>query len=413
MYGKIYEEYNKEDTMAELITCPGCNALIESGRKFCEFCGTPLTQGEVNPTAPKNGQKIEEYKCPACGSPLVFSSDSGKLRCGSCENEYEVGTIQQYSQNNTEAEFDWSTYSDALGGTLPEMTVYNCKSCGAEIITDGTTAATHCPYCDNEVVITEKLTGALRPNGVIPFAVNKNGIKEKIQEFCRGKKLLPNNFFTDQMIDEVQGIYVPVWLFDGRLDGQLSLDGTSTSSYTNGNYRYTETNHYLVECDGGMTFSRVPVDGSAKMPDDLMNSIEPYDYSKIVPFDGQYLSGFLADRYDKGPDDSIPTASERMMNSALNAFTSEIVRQSPAVSSVSLRNNGLSLTNPSVKYVLLPVYLFNCKYGGNTYRFAMNGQTGKLVGELPIDKGKKRKAFWVPFLIAAAITFLIIFLLTR
>lgn len=396
--------------MAETVKCPVCNADTAAGRNFCEYCGSRLNPQAVNPTAPKNGSKIEEYKCPACGAPLVFSSDSGKLSCGSCGNEYEVGTIQQYQENYTGAEFDWSSYADSLGGTLPEMTVYSCKSCGAEIITDGTTAATHCPYCDNEVIITEKLTGALRPNGIIPFKVNKKDIKEKIREFCAGKKLLPNNFFTDQMIDEVQGVYVPVWLFNGRLDGSVSFDGTSSSSHTDGSYRYTETSHWLVECDGGMRFERVPVDGSAKMPDDLMNSIEPFDYSQIVPFDGQYLSGFLADRYDKGPDDSIPTASERMMNSAVKAFTSAAASQS-AASSVTLRNNGLKLTDPSVKYVLLPVYLFNVKYGGKLYRYAMNGQTGKLVGELPIDNGKKRKYFWLPFLAGAAITFLIAYLL--
>ena len=286
------------------------------------------------------------------------------------------------------------------------MTSYICKSCGAEIITDGTTAATHCPYCDNEVIITEKLTGALKPNGVIPFKLDKSGIKQKIQEFCKGKKLLPNDFLSQQLIDKVQGVYVPVWLFDGKLDGTISFDGTTSSSYTTGNYRYTEVSHYLIECDGGMAFSRVPVDGSAKMDDDLMNSIEPYDYSQIVPFDGQYLSGFLADRYDKGPDESIPTASARMMNSAVNAFRGAVPNYS-----ITLRNNGLNLYDPSVKYVLLPVYIFNYKYNGNLYRFAMNGQTGKLVGELPIDKGKKARAFWVPFLIASAIALVILLLI--
>ena len=395
--------------MAETVKCPRCNAEVEAGRKFCAYCGADVTLSQA-PPRPEAEQTVE-YKCPSCGSALVFSTDSGKLRCGSCENEYDVGTIKQYQNNKTEAEFKWDqSYTSALNETLPEMTSYICRSCGAEIITDGTTAATHCPYCDNEVVITEKLTGALRPNGIIPFKLDKAGIKQKIAEFCKGKKLLPKNFFNDQKIDAIQGVYVPVWLFDGTLDGSVSLNGTTSSSYTTGNYRYTETSHYLITCDGGMNFSRVPVDGSEKMPDDLMNSIEPFDYSQIVPFDGQYLSGFLADRYDKGPDASIPIASERMMNSAVNAFASAAA---PGFGNVSLRNNGLSLQNPSVKYVLLPVYVFNCEYGGQKYRFAMNGQTGKLVGELPIDKGKKRRAFWIPFLIAAAITFVILWFLLK
>ena len=394
--------------MADTEKCPVCGADIEAGSKFCEFCGSNLQQ-QQQPKKPES-ERTEEYKCPACGSALVFNTESGKLKCGSCDNEYDVGTIKQYQSNNTEAEFQGDKkYTNALNETLPEMTSYICKSCGAEIITDGTTAATHCPFCDNEVIITEKLTGALKPNGVIPFKIDKKGIKEKIEEFCRGKKLLPKNFFTDQKIDAIQGVYVPVWLFDGKLDGVVSLDGTTTSSYTTGNYRYTETSHYLITCDGSMEFTRVPVDGSEKMPDDLMNSIEPFDYSQIVPFDGQYLSGFLADRYDKDPDASIPTASQRMMNSAVSAFRSAVSHYS----SVSLRNNGLSLKDPSVKYVLLPVYVFNCDYKGEKYRFAMNGQTGKLVGELPIDKGKKARAFWIPFLIAAAIVFLILWCLTK
>ena len=394
--------------MADTVKCPVCGADIEAGSKFCEFCGSDL-QKQQQPKKPES-ERTEEYKCPACGSALVFNTESGKLKCSSCDNEYDVGTIKQYQSNRTEAEFQWDKkYTNALNETLPEMTSYICQSCGAEIITDGTTAATHCPYCDNEVIITEKLTGALKPNGVIPFKIDKKGIKEKIQEFCRGKKLLPKNFFTDQKIDAIQGVYVPVWLFDGKLDGKVSLDGITSSSYTTGNYRYTETSHYLITCDGSMEFTRVPVDGSEKMPDDLMNSIEPFDYSQIVPFDGQYLSGFLADRYDKGPDESIPTASQRMMNSAVSAFGAAASQYS----SVTLRNNGLNLYDPSVKYVLLPVYIFNCEYKGTKYRFAMNGQTGKLVGELPIDKGKKARAFWIPFLIAAAIVFLILWFLTK
>ena len=394
--------------MADTVKCPFCNADIEPGLKFCSFCGSDLRQKE--PTMPE-GERTEQYKCPACGSPLVFSTESGKLKCSSCDNEYDVGTIKQYQNNKTEAEFKWDKkYTDSLNGTLPEMTSYICQSCGAEIITDGTTAATHCPYCDNEVIITEKLTGALKPNGVIPFKIDKKGIKEKIAQFCTGKKLLPKNFFNEQKIDAVQGVYVPVWLFDGKLDGSVSLNGSTSSSYTTGNYRYTETSHYLITCDGSMEFTRVPVDGSEKMPDDLMNSIEPFDYSQIVPFDGQYLSGFLADRYDKDPDASIPTASQRMMNSAISAFSKNAASD---LSGVTLRNNGLNLKDPSVKYVLLPVYIFNLDYAGKKYRFAMNGQTGKLVGELPIDKGKKARAFWIPFLIAAAIVFIILWFLTR
>ena len=392
--------------MSETKKCALCGGDIGAGDKFCPYCGAPADAYVSNR---KESEQTEQYKCPSCGAALVFSAATGKLSCASCGNEYDIGTIKEYQKNNTEASFEWSEkYRDLLKDTLPEMTVYTCRSCGAQIITDGATAATHCPYCDNEVVITEKLDGALRPNGIIPFKIVGNGVKQKIREFCRGKKLLPNNFFDDHKIDKVQGVYVPVWLYDSRLDGKISFDGTTTSSYISGNYRYTTTKHYLIECDGGMAFSNVPADGSVKMDDDLMNSIEPYDFSQIVPFDGQYLSGFLADRYDRDPDKCIPAASERMMNSTVARFSSMVNEYS-----IKLRNNAMKLSDPSVKYVLLPAYVFNLIYDNKTYRFAMNGQTGKLVGELPIDKRKKRLAFLIPFIITFIIAWIIWYLIMR
>ena len=296
--------------------------------------------------------------------------------------------------------FSWGNYKAGLQTNTDASTkVYICKSCGAEILTDGTTAATHCPYCDSEVVIndafdgglaTDRLTGGLRPNGVIPFKVTKEQMKQIVGEFGKGKKLLPRDFFTNKRVNDVQGIYVPFWLFDGTVNGMVEFDAKKVSRYEEGDYRVEETKYYSLERGGQLSFRNVPVDGAEKMDDAMMESLGPYRFEEMVDFQTAYLSGFLADRFDRDPDESIPRAEELMEASTVERLQ-ETTRD---YSEVRAAKKSLYVSNPSVKYVLLPVYIINCKYGGRDYRYAINGQTGKMVGELPVSKQRKNAYFW-------------------
>lgn len=334
------------------------------------------------------------YKCPACGAALKFSANDGELMCDACGNKYKVEALQMLSQSEqSNSEFDWSAYKEAFEAceTLDNTKVYTCVSCGAAVQTDATTAATHCPYCDNEVVINDRLSGGIKPNFIIPFKIDKKALKDCITEYTKGKKLLPKNFFSDRVIDNVQGVYVPFWLFDAGLDGGMDFEASSVKFFSDSHYNYTKTDHFLITMDGQMGFTKVPVDGSAKMDDSLMDSLEPFNYSEMVPFDTSYLSGFLADRFDENPDISLPRASKRMLQSATDAFITQI---GSAYSSPTLRSNRMKIENAGVKYALLPVYLINIKHDGKVYQFAVNGQTGKTVGELPISKKRK----WLYFL---------------
>ena len=349
------------------------------------------------------------YKCPSCGAALRFSADSGELKCDACGNTYKTETIKMLSMSDeSNEEFVWGNYKETFenGETLDNTKVYTCVSCGASVECDATTAATHCPYCDNEIVINDRLTGGIKPNFIIPFKIDKSGLKDKIAEYTKGKKLLPKNFFSEQIIDKIQGIYVPFWLFDTFLDGEMDFDASLLKYFSDSRYNYTKTDHFLINMDGEMSFAKVPVDGSAKMDDDLMDSLEPYNYSEMLPFDSAYLSGFLADRFDEDPDASLPRASKRILKSAADAFISQIGRE---YSSSSLRSNRMKITNASVKYALLPVYLINVKHDGKNYRFAVNGQTGKTVGELPISKTKKRYYFCKFAAIATAVASVVAF----
>ncbi|MBR4720526.1 MAG: hypothetical protein IK057_02055 [Clostridia bacterium] len=343
------------------------------------------------------------YKCLSCGSPLVYDS-KGKLKCNSCDSEYDLETLKKYSESeNGDSEFDWQDYKKAFEQNkqnIENTAVYICRSCGAEIETNPQTAATHCPYCDNEIILNDRVGSSLKPNGIIPFKVDRNGLENAVKAYFEGKRLLPNKFKNQHKIGKIQGVYVPFWLFDATLDGQMLLEGTETKSYSDSEYDYTEVDHYLVDIDGTMTFKRIPVDASIKMDDDLMDSLEPYNYSDIVDFETAYLSGFLADRFDASPDDSLPRASERMRNSAEEVFINSVNR---SFDTITRKSSNMNILNSSVRYVMLPVYLLNVEYKGKNYRFAINGQTGKVVGELPISKIKKRFYFLLTFLISLGI----------
>lgn len=335
------------------------------------------------------------FKCPNCGSPLKYSAEQGLFACEFCDSTFTFDEVKD-ADVNAETPFDWGDYA----ANVPEehldgMVSYVCKSCGAEVVTDAVTAATHCPYCGNVMVMEENLSGLLKPNGVIPFRVDKKKLKDIVRQYCSGKRLLPNNFLDTHKIEEVKGVYVPFWLYDCRADGTMSFDATRVRTWADSQYYYTETSRYLVNCEGGMGFAKVPADGSQRMDDALMDSIEPYDLAELKEYAPGYLSGFFADRFDDDAEACLPRIDRRVQNTLAEAFRTSLRGFATAVPV----HRNLHLSNTSVKYVLLPVYLITASYQGETYRFAVNGQTGKMTGNLPISKGK----YWAWFLGISAV----------
>ena len=330
---------------------------------------------------------VKEYKCPSCSSALKFDPASEMLHCSACGSFYDPLQLSGEHRHMESKAFDWQNFKDGL--IREERTgnkVYNCRSCGATIEADPSLGATKCPYCGNNVVLDDKFTGDFMPNGIIPFKVMPGDIKSCF----KGLPLLPNDFIEQIAVGKVKGVYVPFWLYDAGMDGGMYFRGTKILSYSSGYYMITETRHYALERDGSMAFCNIPVDGSKAMPDDLMDSLEPFDFSALVPYDGAYLAGFLANRFDVDPDESLPRANERLVNSARSALLSTCV----GYGSVTVQSSGMQLRDPRVKYVLLPAYLVNYKYKGKEYRCAINGQTGKVVGDLPVSKAKSRAWFW-------------------
>lgn len=330
---------------------------------------------------------LREFKCPCCGGQITFETSAQKLKCGYCDTEFDVETLRQYDEDlshdaSDEMEWDTSPGSEWRDGENAGMRVYSCNSCGGEVIADETLAATVCPYCDNPVVMIGRLSGALKPDLVIPFKLGKKAAREALSAHLRDKRLLPKVFREQNHIDEIKGVYVPFWIFDADAKANIRYRTTRLRTWSDSSYNYTETSHFSVTRSGTVSFEHVPVDGSSKMADDLMESIEPYDFSAAVDFQTAYLAGYLADKYDVDAEQSVGRANERIKESTERAFADTVT----GFTSVTAEKSAISLSNGTARYALLPVWLLNTTWNGRRYTFAMNGQNGKFVGDLPLDK---------------------------
>ncbi len=330
-----------------------------------------------------------EYKCPCCGGKIEFNSSLQKLQCPYCDTVFDPETLREYDtvlKKDVPDDMNWVGTPNSEWSEEDGMALYVCNSCGGEIVTDLTTAATHCPYCGNPVVMTGKLSGGLKPDYVIPFRLSKEDAKAGLKRHLEGKRLLPKVFKDQNHIDEIKGMYVPFWLFDTYTDASIRYHATRVRHWSDSSYNYTETSHFALTREGSIGFVNVPVDGSKKLADDMMESIEPFDFSQAVDFQTAYLSGYLADRYDVSSEESINRANDRIKKSTESQFAST----ASGYSSVVPENSSIKFNSDKIKYALLPVWLLSTSWQGNNYLFAMNGQTGKFVGDLPVDKG----AYW-------------------
>ena len=321
--------------------------------------------------------QVTNFQCPACTGPLHYDGESGKLCCDYCGSLFTVQEIEALYGDKidqaadaaaaVEAEpethvtedgtWDWDAAGSDWGEEAAHLKSYNCPSCGAELICEETTVATCCPYCGNPSV-------------------------EALKEYYQGKKLLPKNFRSENHIEEVKGVYVPFWLFDATADADLQFSATQVRSYSRGNERITETDHYRVRRAGTVDFIRIPVDGSKKMPDAHMDAIEPFDYTELKPFSAAYLPGFLADKYDMDADECERRADYRAGNTA-----EEIIRSTvTGYSSCATVGKNIQVHRGNVRYALMPVWMLATRWRDKSFLFTMNGQTGKLIGDLPVAK---------------------------
>ncbi len=351
---------------------------------------------------------VIHYKCPNCGADMAFDSQTGKLRCGSCGRTDNIENMagKGHSHKGEEVKFDMDEedvrsanaafehdYSNPSNTDEPsqhstfgkeEAKEYHCNNCGAVLITDAQTTATTCSFCGAGVVLSDRLSGSLAPSLVIPFTISKEQAQEAFKKWCRKGLLTPKDFMTADRIKNITGLYVPFWLYDLNGRGEVEATCTRVRTYTLGDYIYTETKWYHVYRKVDLNYDRIPCDASQKMEDQMMDKLEPYNYANLKDFNMPYLAGYISEKYDFNDEQMLPRVKERVgqyvdqyLRSTINGYTT-----------VNYNHKNINVLKRKAHYTLMPVWMVCYDYRKAEHIFAMNGQTGKIVGKPPLSKLK-------------------------
>ncbi|MCL2503516.1 MAG: hypothetical protein FWE94_02760 [Coriobacteriia bacterium] len=346
----------------------------------------------------------ESLKCLNCGGDLKFTPELQKWKCEWCDKEHTEEDLKGFSQQADE-ELDQPVAEAVTREETEEgiVVTYKCGYCGAEVVSTEETAATFCVYCQRPITILSQVSGEFKPSICIPFKNTKETALEQFKNFLKGKRFLPNAYIENQNIEKLTGVYIPFWFYDGEVYFDVSGEADIVTTTQRGDEKITKTDTYRIVRVGNVGFQNIPVDASSKTPDDIMDSIEPFDFAELKKFATPYLSGFLAERYDVSSDEAFGRAKRRAEGSAENKINASLSKYN----SVRKQKNEKHVKSVESKYGLLPVWMLYSKFGDQTYTFAMNGQTGKILGNLPIDKAKAFKFAAVVFAISGTISALL------
>lgn len=323
-------------------------------------------------------------KCLNCGGDLQFDPESQNYKCEYCLSMFTQEQMDTMLERTESPKHKQEQTDHAGRDDRPAAVLYNCPSCGAEIVTDETTAATFCYYCHNPVVLSGRLQGEYMPDYAIPFAINREKVTEIFSQWMKKKKYVPKAFFSENQIEKITGVYFPYWTYSCVIDGRLEAEGKKLRTWVSGNIRSTETSKYLVERSGQMKIRHVPRNALKKANRQLVEGVFPYNMEQLKPFSMGYLSGFQAENRDISRDDYVNDVEQEVRSYAQEQLKAAVGNYD----AITIRTQQADLTQPVWNYALMPVWTLTYKDPSDDkiYYFACNGQSGKVCGQLPVDK---------------------------
>lgn len=341
---------------------------------------------------------VENYACKNCGASLTYNIEAAKWKCEFCQSEFDKQQMQDGSRvvSGVRRIEDDSSQS-------PEMDEYVCKNCGSAILSEGNVAATFCLYCKSPAILKSRFSGAFKPRYIIPFKVTPEQAQSKYFEWIKKRFFAPSSFKAKKEIDSIRGLYAPYWLFDCRASGFIEGEGRSIRSWRSGDYEITETKHYYVKRAGLAQYERIPVDGSKYLKDELMEGVEPFDFSEIEGFALEYMAGFFAEKYDLDESEAFPFMQARAKDYLLDSLASS----GEHYDSFTRSADKASVHDVSAAYAMMPVYILTNLYNKKPHTFILNAQTGKIYGETPIDRLKQLVFFLCVYAAVLAVSVLI------
>ena len=350
--------------------------------------------------------------CPECGGTLSFDPALGKLKCDFCDSVFSPEEVEAYWAKNSavqkakEAAAKEGTNEQRGTVSLDEnaMKSYSCSACGAELMADQTTAVMICPYCGNHTIAPSQFSGSIKPDYIIPFSHTKKEVQESYLNYYRKRFLLPGSFRSDNHVEEIQGVYVPFWMFSGEV--AMNGDYVAYDEATDDEGHRYISDRYQVQIQGNETFEKVPADASKRMDDNLMDSIEPYNLNELKDFSMVYLPGFLAERYDVSEEESHQRAKKRI-EEGIHTDVTEHIKRRMHHDGIENSKENFQYSGERTTYAMLPVWMLTTRWKDKSYKFAMNGQTGKMIGDLPIS-APKMLSILIPVFAAIVLIFILL-----
>lgn len=365
---------------------------------------------------------MKKYNCKTCGAELYFDAAVQKLKCEYCGSMFEPEEYDDTDEAGDGGYAGKAEFSDSTGdgetGSSPdslesmkmeenggragqqpgkadlddrstdesegELAVYKCSHCGAEIITSKNTVATTCIYCNRAVVLEGNISGEWKPDYVIPFVKQREDVEEAYRKLCKSTFLAPKLFKEESTVKKLKGVYIPFWLHSMHAEAEFRAKAKKYRVWMAGDIEYTEVKNYQIERSASGDFDKIPADAIVKMDNQLMDAIEPFDYGNLKPFSPAYLAGYYTERFDEPAEKTKPRADKR----AKECMHDHLMEDLDGYSSVTVDYENIRFSGEKAEYGMLPVWMMYTEYKGKNYIFGMNGQTGKMIGEIPKDYKK-------------------------
>lgn len=309
--------------------------------------------------------------CPGCGSGMHFDPAKQMLLCDHCGTTLEPGATG-YQQ-------EASTQSREFSGTL-----YSCPQCGGELFTDSDTAVTFCSYCGASVVLESRTVRMQAPSGIIPFKLTKESASQKYKSFIKKALFAPKYMQEEAQVEKLRGIYMPYWIYEFEYTGPMSFVGTK--SYRRGSYDITDT--YNLNTNVQLYYKGVSYDASSSFSDVYSEAIAPFGIRECKEFSTDYMCGFYADTADVYGSVYEGMAKEMVGSDVVSTLmrTNNIYSQY----NVSMADNAVPrmLSTRSEQVAYFPVWFLANRHQGYVSYAVINGQTGKVAADVPIDYGK-------------------------
>lgn len=360
-----------------------------------------------------SGDKSEEHRfpCPQCGADMRFSPAEAQLVCDHCGHTEPLGADRVRHQPIPELDF-----RRALEQRLPEAEMETarfsrCPNCGAEVEFDPAVHSTECPFCATPVVTDTGEMRHIKPAGLAPFLLSERQAREAMTGWLGSLWFAPSGLTEYARKGRAMtGIYVPFWTYDA--DTQSSYTGQrGTVYYVTEQVQVRDANGHIrnemrqvprirwtpVSGQVARFFDDVLVLASRSLPKTHTDALQPWDLSRLDPYRPEYLAGFRAEGYTIGLEDGMREARAQM-----DAMIERDVRFDIGGDQQQIQHIDTRIGEVTFKHILLPVWTAAYRFRGRSYRFVVNGQTGKVQGERPWSAVKIAFAVLLAALVIAA-----------